>query len=460
MTKKKTYVLDTNVLLSYPHSIYTFDEHNVCICDTTLEEIDRNKSRPGETGANAREVARRLDNLRAYGSLIAGVKLYPDDEDSGMFKIETNHVNEPLPVGWDTNKPDHRILRTCKALQKTGNDVILVTNDTIMRLKSDVTDVAVEDYRTDKAPDIENQYKGRAKFYVEHGAINAFYSEKSLDPGYLLDCDGLTVNEYLILEDAISNGSALGRYDGHKIVQLTLPPTIYGATPKNAGQRFMFDALLAPVDEAPLVVIKGGAGTAKTFCGLAAGLEQVTESEIYRKVLVVRPKVMFDDDIGFLKGNEQEKIAPLIRPIYDNLEALHDLKSESSKERRTGGNIDAAISYYFDHGYIVAEALAFFRGRSINKTYILIDEAQNASPSQAFGIVTRPGLNSKVVMLGDPGQIDNPHLDNRINGLSFTAERMKGSPLCRQITLENSECVRSPLVEEALARMALKGMQN
>jgi PhoH-like ATPase len=452
---KKTYVLDTNVLLSYPRSIFTFDEHNVCVCDTTLEEIDNNKTKPGETGANAREAARLLDKLRETGSLIQGVAL--GDESGAIFKIETNHITEPLPDGWDAGKPDHRILRTCKALQKTGDNVVLVTNDTVMRLKADVMGVTVDSYRTDRAPDIERQYKGRSRYYVEPGGINAFYAEHKLSPEYLIECSELTLNEYLILEDSATGNSALGRYDGRSIVPLVIPDQIYGAIPKNAGQRFMFDALMAPVEEAPLVVIKGGAGTAKTFCGLAAGLEQVVERNIYRKVLVVRPKAMFDDDIGFLKGGEMEKIAPLIRPIYDNLEALSDLKGESLNKHGKANRIEDITSYYFDYGYISAEALAFFRGRSINRTYILIDEAQNASPTQAFGIVTRPGLKSKVVMLGDPAQIDNPRLDSRLNGLSYTAERMKGSPLCRQITLENTECVRSPLVEEALSRMAFKG---
>lgn len=455
--EKKTYVLDTNVLMSYPHSIYTFDEHDVCICDITLEEIDKHKSKPGETGANAREAARLLDRLRESGNLLNGVELVSGDKDSGTFRIEMNHVGEELPAGWDTDKADHRILRTCKALQKGGGNVILVTNDTIMRLKAVVMGVAVEEYRTDRAPDVESQYKGRAKFYVEPGSINAFYAEKLLKPDYLLDCDELVVNEYLIMQDAATDSSALGRYNGKAIVPLVCPDTVYGAKPRNAGQRFMFDALMAPVEEAPLVVIKGGAGTAKTFCGLAAGLEQVVERNEFRKVLVVRPKAMFDDDIGFLKGGEMEKIAPLIRPIFDNLEALIDLGGMPPAGKMGDGNTDDAIALYFDHGYLAAEALAFFRGRSINRTYILIDEAQNASPSQALGIVTRPGLNSKVVMIGDPAQIDNPRLDSRVNGLSFTAERMKGSPLCRQITLENSECVRSPLVEEALMRMTMKG---
>jgi PhoH-like ATPase len=323
--------------------------------------------------------------------------------------------------------------------------------------------VPAEEYKTLKAKDVPEQYKGRRNIQLNPGGIDKFYNMNNfVDVDYIYEYDKqppLAMNEFLVMADVIDGRSALGRYDGQKIVPLKYADVKpYDVTPRKAGQRFAFEALMTSADEAPLVIIKGGAGTAKTFCALAAGLEHVHNKfadETYRRILIARPNVKFDEDIGYLKGSEMEKISPLLRPIYDNLEALYTLK-----EKKDAKTIQAIITDLFESGYITAEALAYFRGRSIHSCYTIIDESQNMTPIQAFGIITRAGVGSKIVLLGDPKQIDNTYLDTKTNGLTYASEKMKGSPLCWQITFDDDECVRSKLAIEAIGKMAPKGFRS
>ena len=227
----------------------------------------------------------------------------------------------------------------------------------------------------------------------------------------------------------------------------------YGISPRNAGQYFLQEALMQPAEKAPLVIVKGMAGTSKTFYSLAVGLEKLLNHPTgeYRRILVCRPNAQFDDDIGFLPGDEQEKISPLMRPIIDNLEQLIDSSEEEryQDEEELKGKVDEI----FGRGIIQAEALNYIRGRSIVKTYLIIDEAQNTTPDQIKGIITRAGKDTKIILLGDPNQIDRPFLDERTNGLSYASEHMKGSPLCWQITMTAQECERSALAMEAVRRL-------
>ena len=210
---------------------------------------------------------------------------------------------------------------------------------------------------------------------------------------------------------------------------------------------------MQPASSAPLVIVKGMAGTSKTFYALAVGLEKLLNhpNGEYRRMLICRPNAQFDDDIGFLPGDEKEKISPLLRPVMDNLEQLID--SDEANRYEDEKELKGKIEEIFDRGLIQAEALNFIRGRSIVKTYLIIDEAQNMTPSQAKGIITRAGKDTKVILLGDPNQIDRPFLDERTNGLSYASEHMKGSPLCWQITMDTSECERSLLAMDAARRM-------
>ena len=265
----------------------------------------------------------------------------------------------------------------------------------------------------------------------------------------------LTENEFLILRsDTEVKKTMLGRYHGGKITALTHGSAKpFGVKARSVGQQFLQEALMLSAKEAPLVIVKGPAGTAKTFYTLAVGLEKVLEQEEkeYRKILVCRPNAQFDQDIGFLPGSEQEKISPLLRPIVDNLEILMD--SDRKKVRRSEEDLHGRIDYLFETGVITAEAMNFMRGRSITDTWLMIDEAQNLTPRQVKGIITRVGYGTKVILLGDPAQIDHPLLDERTNGLSYAAERMRGSSLCVQLTMQPDECERSDLALDAALRM-------
>jgi len=265
----------------------------------------------------------------------------------------------------------------------------------------------------------------------------------------------LVINQFLIIHSFTNEKhTALGRFDGKGIVPLFfLQERPFGVAPRNAGQKFMQEALMTDADKAPLVIIKGPAGTAKTFYSLAVGLHKIMieQRKLYRKILVCRPNVRLDEDIGFLPGSEQDKIAPFLRPVIDNLEVLidNDENERYSSEKELRDKVDEL----FDRKIINAEAIAFIRGRSIVKQWIIIDEAQNLTPKQVKGIITRAGVGTKIVLIGDPEQIDQPFLDIRTNGLCYASERMKGSKLCYQVTLYDEECERSELAYESAKRM-------
>jgi len=265
----------------------------------------------------------------------------------------------------------------------------------------------------------------------------------------------LVENQFVILKaDQSAKKTHLGRVEKGVIKKLEYRKSSpYGITPRNAGQYFLQEALMQPADKAPLVIVKGMAGTSKTFYSLAVGLEKLLNHPTgeYRRILICRPNAQFDDDIGFLPGDEQEKISPLMRPIIDNLEQLID----SSEEERYDDEeeLRGKVEEIFARGLVQAEALNFIRGRSIVKTYLIIDEAQNTTPDQIKGIITRAGKDTKIILLGDPNQIDRSFLDERTNGLSYASEHMKGSPLCWQITMSAQECERSALAMEAVKRL-------
>lgn len=455
---QKTYVLDTNVLIQSPRALGAFEDNHIVLPLAVLEELDALKSADGERGANARAAIRTLEALRRRGSLTAGVAL----ASGGRLRIETNCVEVALPPGLPEHKSDNRILRVCLGLAEDEGPVILVTKDIVLRIKAQMLGIEAEDFLAEQAPESARQYTGRGEVYVEEALFDGF-PERPLAPEevYQVDESGqrvaaeLVTNEFLILRaDQSRAKTQLGRFDGRMIVPLAHKKRHpYGVTPRSVGQTFLQEALMASAEEAPLVIVKGIAGTAKTFYALACGLAAILEQEEprYRRILISRPNVHFDEDIGYLPGDEGEKIAPLLRPAIDNLELLVD---QNEKERfRDERSLAGKVEELFARDIIAAQALNFIRGRSVTKTYLIIDEAQNLTPKQAKGIITRAGAGTKVILLGDPNQIDHPLLDDRTNGLSYAAERMKGSPFCWQITMSDDECERSVLAKDAAMRM-------
>ena len=451
----KTYVVDTNVLIQAPDALYCFEDNQVVLPVVVLEELDHLKKAEGEKGANARAAIRNLEQLRHKGDLLSGVKL----GQGGSIRIETNFVDVKLPPDLPDDKMDNRILKVCKGLE---GDVVLVTKDILLRIKAQIIGVKAEDFTAEQVPERSDQYQGRTEVYVPEESFKD-YKKKGIpiDQVYVMDETGekrkpeLTENEFILLKaDQSTKKTVLGRVSKTKIVPLEYGKhRPYGISPRNAGQYFLQEALMQPAETAPLVIVKGMAGTAKTFYSLAVGLEKLLNNPTgeYRRMMISRPNAQFDSDIGFLPGDEQEKISPLMRPVIDNLEQLIDSNEEKryEKEEELAGKIEEI----FGRGLIKTEALNYIRGRSIVQTYLIIDEAQNMTPNQVKGIITRAGKGTKIILLGDPNQIDRPFLDERTNGLSFAAEHMKGSSLCWQVTLTAEECERSLLAMDAVKRL-------
>ena len=448
---KKTFVLDTNVLLQEPAALFAFDDNDIVLPDVVLEELDRFKRENSELGANARQVGRILDSLRQNGTLREGIPL----RGGGTLRIELNFTDVELPPNWALSTGDNRILRICKGLRDRGENAILVSKDTFARIKADILDIIAQDFTNEQSPALEQQYRGRRDVYATRRKLEEFFKGGRVQEKDVFLCDDngeripvpLIRNEFLVIHsETTAKQSALGRFDGESIVAPThLEARPFGGNPRNAGQRFMQEALMLDAETAPLVIVKGAAGTAKTFYALAVGLHKLLEERdrSFRKILVCRPNVKFDEDIGFLPGTEQEKMAPFLRPVVDNLEVLVD---QDEKQRyKSEKELRDKVDYLFDNNIITTEAIAYIRGRSIARNWVIIDEAQNLTPRQVKGIVTRVGQGTKIILLGDPEQIDHPYLDSRTNGLVYAAERMKGSPLCFQITMNEDECERSEL---------------
>ncbi len=455
----KTYILDTNVLIQAPYALGCFEDNDVVLPLVVLEELDGLKRAEGERGANARRVIRTLESLRMQGDLLAGVTM----DSGGTLRVEANCVDVPLPDSLPESSKDNRILRVCKGLQEQAQgQVILVTKDILLRVKAQMLDVVAEDFTTEQVMADRTAYTGRIECFLSEERFKEFKKKGAhLDELYLCDEEGnrstpaLTENQFVVLRaDQSRKKTHLGRVCGGKVVPLEyMRRTPYGVSPRSAGQYFMQEALFQPAETAPLVIVRGMAGTAKTFYSLAVGLDKLIAAPTgeYRRILLCRPNAQFDADIGFLPGDEQEKISPLLRPVLDNLEQLID--SNEHERYRDEAALRDKIEEIFSRGILQAEAMNFIRGRSIVQTYLIIDEAQNMTPAQVKGIITRAGRGTKLILLGDPGQIDRPYLDERTNGLSYAAARMQGSPLCWQLTLTAEECERSPLAMDAIQRL-------
>lgn len=442
---KKTYLLDTNVLMKYPNSIYGFDDNNVVITATTIEELDNNKSAGGERGYQAREALRRIDELRLKGKeqkkqLSEGIKI---NDNKGTFRIESNHITkEVLPQGWDLQKADNRIIACAK---NTGS--ILVSEDRGICIKADEIGVPVENYRNAEVI-TDNSYKGYREIYMKSEFVNVIAKQGCIE---LKEADldfkePLIENEYLLIRDASNpqKHTVLGRYSQGFIKQLVKLPIDCKIKPRNAMQEFAIDALMS--DDIQLVILKGPAGSAKTFLSVVAGMQGLTEK--WDQIICTRNNVEMDRDIGALPGNEEAKIAPLVRGICDNLRNYLFIQGTAVED------IDSSIDDYLDTQRIKFEAMSFMRGRSITNSLLILDESQNSTPHQIKSIITRAGEGCKVVLCGDPGQIDDIKLDQRNNGLVCASEVMKGSTCTAQIAFGEADIMRSTLAKDAATRFA------
>ena len=437
----KIYVLDTNVLLQDPHAMLAFQDNDVVIPAAVLEEIDSKKRLADEIGRNARSVARLLDELRSRGRLHDGVLL----ENGGTLKVELNHrsyVKMQELFGEMTN--DHRILAVAlnymeeEKPKPNPRPVILVSKDALVRIKADVLGIKAEDYKRDRLVSYPDMYTGFITVNVHPSLIDEFYSYRQLATGSLdLDYE-LYPHEFVLLRDEMGTSkSALLKVsaDRKRLEPLYLSnEPIWGIGARNAQQRMALELLLN--DDIQLVTLTGKAGTGKTLLALAAGLMKVEDERKYKKLLIARPVVPMGKDLGYLPGEKEEKLRPWMQPIYDNLEYLFDTKKPGDIEKVLAGL-----------GSIQVEALTYIRGRSIPGQFIIIDEAQNLSRHEVKTIVSRVGEGSKIVLMGDPNQIDHPYLDASSNGLTYLVETFKRESISGHITLLRGE--RSKLAQLA-----------
>ena len=447
---KKYYVLDTNILLQSPNAIFGFEDNTVVITGTTLQELDSKKNLEGELGYNARQVARILEDIRNRGNLIKGVKLKVI---GGKIIFEPNEVSqENLPEGFDIHKPDNRIISSCIGIgRKTKKPVILVTNDIMMRIAAAVCGVEVQEYKNDRIK--ETAYMGYREISTSREIIDTVYKEQYIEPDVLDVENSFVPNEYITLTDG--NTSALCVYRGNQI-KLLRDMNAFGIRPQNRLQRFALDALLAPADEIPLVILRGPAGTAKTFLSMAAALDKTywingnrqSNDTLYDKIYIGRANVSSDEAFGFLPGELEDKTRPLLGCFYSNLEDLLRKGTNEADEQ-----IQMQIDDMMETGMLRVFPLAYIRGMSIKNSFIICDEAQNIGRTLIRDIVTRCGQGSKLVILGDTNQIDVPFLDKSNSGLTYIAHNMKGSSKCAQITFTERESVRSELAAEALVRL-------
>ena len=433
---KKIFVLDTNVLLHDPRAIFSFEDNDVVIPIVVIEELDKFKKGVDEIGRNARQVSRILDEHRLKGKLSLGVQL----EGGGNLRVELNHQSpESLPNELIATKADNRILSTALNLKNDGLPVILVTKDTNLRIKADALGMTAEDYESDTIT-LDELYSGETELLVAPGAIDDFYAQGELQPA---DPKPFPNQFALLKNSANESQTALARYNKQKSIFVPITTAkhgVWGITAKNKQQQFALDLLLN--DDIRLVTLVGKAGTGKTLLALAAGLEKTIEARTFQRLVVSRPVFPLGKDIGFLPGDIEEKLRPWMQPIRDNLDFL---VGSSGGPGRVKGKKD--LQSLFDLGMIEVEPLTYIRGRSMPNQYLIVDEAQNLTPHEIKTIITRAGEGTKVVLTGDPYQIDNPYIDSSSNGLSFVVDRFKEEPIAGHITLVKGE--RSDLAELA-----------
>jgi len=444
---KKNYVLDTNILLHDPHAIFRFDDNNVIIPIYVIEEVDQFKREGSERGRNARQVVRLLDELREQGgSLSKGVGI----KSGGILTVSVPSKRPELPSAIDKAAMDNAILQTAFDIreQDGGRPTVFVTMDTNLRIRADALGMVAETYENQRV-EPDRLETGVTDLDVSADDIDTFFQEGRLAPPAPPPGDKerggganghLTANIAVLLRDrANASHTALGRYDATKkeIVALRTPREgVVGIRPRNKEQSHALDLLLD--ENIRLVTLVGKAGTGKTLLALAAGLKRTVEDGMYTRMLVSRPVMPLGRDIGFLPGDVDEKLNPWMQPIFDNLEFLF------SSGARKGPRAYAEL---LESGQLQVEPLTYIRGRSLPQQYIIVDEAQNLTPHEVKTIITRSGDGTKIVLTGDPQQIDNPYVDSASNGLAVAADRFRGEKVAAHIVLTRGE--RSELAELA-----------
>lgn len=422
----KNYVLDTNVLLHDPNSIFAFADNHVIIPLPVLEELDNFKRKPGQLGANCREVVRNLDRLREKGNVLDGINL----DDGGTLRVLVYHKNNfEIPPFLKRELKDNWILLYALRLSKEAEDgleTILVTKDINFRLKAEAIGINSQDYMKDKS-EIE-QYKGFLDIKMDDlktDITHRFSSGEMISLESLqIDTKDIHPNMYISLNDQYF-GKVNKESDAVIPLKYNFESKFYSIFALNKEQLFALDAMMD--ETVSLVTLTGPAGTGKTLLAIAAGLKLCMEDKTFEKMIVTKPIVPMGNDIGFIPGSPEEKLRPWVQPIFDNLEFLFGKKGIKAEE------------YLKKRDLLEIEVLSYIRGRSIPDQLIIIDEAQNLTPHEIKTIITRVGENSKIILTGDPEQIDHPYLDDMSNGLMYAGSRFYGQKIASHIHLTKGE---------------------
>lgn len=423
---KKYYVLDTNVYLSDCDSIFAYKNNNIAIPLKVLEEVDKHKKRQDGVGANARQIIRTLDELREKGSLDEEIKL-----GKGMGTVSVIPCDlSLLPDSFEKNIPDNQIIASALTLIRELGDkkhVVLVSQDINMRVKCDSLGIYTEDFIPNQIVErAEEVFTGFVQYVVDDDFINRFYSGEKI----LLDEKDIKLfpNQFLMLVSSTNDKkTALARFKSYTQPLARVREFkngIWGIYAKNKEQQFALDLLMDP--EVKIVSLIGKAGSGKTLNALAAGLQQILEDNIYKKLIVSRPVQPMGKDIGFLPGTLEEKMTPWLAPVQDNLEFLMGQDKEH-------------LRMMMEQGTIEMEALTYIRGRSISNAYIIIDESQNLTSHELKTIITRVGDGTKIILTGDIQQIDNAYVDATTNGLTYAVEKLKPYDIVGHVTLNKGE---------------------
>ncbi len=425
----KSFVIDTNVFIHKADAILSFRDNEVVIPLGVLEELDKLKTFSDERGRNARHAIRFIDEAAKHGNLNTGVKM----ENGSILKVAVSYRRSEMADGLTRNKIDNQIIQTALDLQHEGKRVFFVSKDINARVKAQSLGLRAVDYEKQKI-NISDLYTGYREI-----DISAETLKDITGIGTVPWKDELYPNEFAVLLTKDSEERVLARYDadaGQLNLVEDLKTAVSGVKPLNMEQRMALDLLLD--DSISLVTLVGKAGTGKTLLAVAAGLYHVFHEDTYSRVLVSRPVVPFGKDIGYLPGDKEEKLSHWMQPIFDNLEYI------LSVHKYPGMRDKAAL---LDSEKIEIEALTYIRGRSLPKEYIIIDEVQNLSPNEIKTVVSRAGKGTKIILTGDPYQIDSPYLDSNSNGLTYLVEAFKGQDLYGHVLLDKSE--RSRLAELA-----------
>jgi PhoH-like ATPase len=436
---KKVFVLDTNVLLHDPTALFRFEDNDVILPITLIEELDHFKKNSDVTGRNARQVSRTLDALREQGHFIEGIPL----EKGGVLQVALcrRETLQALPAELEHHNGDNAILAVALDYkQRCQCPVVLISKDTNVRIKADAVGVIAQDYETNKV-NIDELYTGAAEVVVNPALLDQLFK----NGGVILDTPLLPNQTVTLIDELNPNHTALGIVDGAsgQVVPLAKLPRngVSNIQARNREQKFALELLLR--DSISLVTLVGKAGTGKTLLAIAAGLQKVADERVYTRLLISRPVIPMGKDIGYLPGDIKEKLTPWMQPLYDNFDLIFGSQDAIGKPSHWRPGHEELL----EQGLLQIEPLTYIRGRSIPKQFLIVDEAQNLTPHEVKTILTRAGEGTKIVLTGDPDQIDNPYIDAESNGLTYTVERFKLDPLAGHITLQKGE--RSPLAERA-----------